>query len=105
MFATNIRIFIVLLIFFQSTIASFAQDWEWAFGVKGSDFDYSSAIATDIDGNIYVAGYFSSPNISFNSLTFQNKGGKIFSSQNLIIMVMLFGSKHLEEIGTIKQLQ
>ncbi len=86
------------LLFFTFITTSFAQDWEWAFGVKGSEFDYSSAIVTDVDGNIYVAGYFSSPNISFNSLTFQNGGGEDifiakFDNSGNVIWVKTFGGE------------
>ncbi len=83
-------VFFVLMTSILLVTISFAQDWEWAFGAKGFDFDYSSAIATDNQGNVYVAGYFNSPNISFSSFTFVNKGGedifliKLDNSGNLL---------------------
>lgn len=97
MYRTNLVLFVMFLICSQF-VTSFAQDWEWAFGVKGSDFDYSSAIAMDNDGNIYVAGYFNSSNISFNSLTFQNRGGDDifiakFDNSGNIIWVKTFGGE------------
>lgn len=98
MFRATIVLIVTSLFFFTCITPNFAQDWEWAFGVKGSEFDYSSAIATDVDGNIYVAGYFNSPDISFNSLTFQNKGGEDifvakFDNTGNIIWVKTFGGE------------
>jgi hypothetical protein len=98
MFKAAVVLIITFLLFSTFITTGFAQDWEWAFGIKGSDFDYSSAIATDVDGNIYIAGYFSSPNISFNSLTFQNKGGEDifiakFDNSGNVIWVKTFGGE------------
>jgi len=44
----------------------------WAKSAGGSGFDCAQSVSTDISGNIFVAGYFSSPNIVFGSTTLTN---------------------------------
>lgn len=41
----------------------------WAKTSAGSNYNYANSVATDNTGNVYVAGYFSSNNISFDSIT------------------------------------
>jgi type IX secretion system substrate protein/beta-propeller repeat-containing protein len=40
----------------------------WAKGASGSNYNRGNAVATDNAGNIYVAGYFSSNTISFDTI-------------------------------------
>jgi len=53
-----------------------AQDWQWAVGSKGYQFDYANNIVTDSKGNVYISGYFTSPNFSFGSLKISNRGNE-----------------------------
>jgi hypothetical protein len=46
--------------------------WERSDGGISSDF--GSSVALDVSGNVYVAGYFSSPTITFGSDTLTNVG-------------------------------
>lgn len=46
----------------------------WAKGVGGAFADEATSVATDISGNIYVTGYFTSPSITFGSTTLTNSG-------------------------------
>ncbi len=46
----------------------------WAKGPGGSGYDNANAIAIDQAGNAYVAGYFGSPSIVFDSTTLINGG-------------------------------
>lgn len=66
-------IFIYAIIFFLNNI-SFGQvpEWPWAKSAGGSDSDYGESICTDAQGNVYVAGYFESPTIFFDTITFVN---------------------------------
>ncbi len=49
-----------------------APDWSWARGAGGTSLDNSNSIATDINGNIYITGNFSSPTITFGAITLTN---------------------------------
>ena len=46
----------------------------WAVNTGGSGYQSGQSVATDIAGDIYVAGIFVSPTISFGSTTFNNAG-------------------------------
>ena len=52
--------------------------WTKSFGGVGQDLCYS--VCTDINGNAFITGYFSSPTITFGSYTLTNNG-----SQNVYI--------------------
>ena len=47
----------------------------WARNAGGSGSDYSNTIATDAKRSMYIAGYFSSPTLTFHSTTLTNPGG------------------------------
>ncbi len=68
--------FSYLLIFFFLFTSSycFAQEWEWVFGTRGYDFDYSAATAVDSSGNIYTCGYYNSSNFSVGGENLPNRG-------------------------------
>lgn len=55
--------------------------WSQAFGGLGSDYCYG--VSSDLNGNIYMAGYFSSPTILFGSTTLTNT----FSGTNDIFLL------------------
>ena len=46
----------------------------WAVSATGSDSDQPFAVATDPQGNVVVAGYFSSPVITFGGVSLTNAG-------------------------------
>jgi hypothetical protein len=46
----------------------------WARTSGGEDYANTSAIETDTDGNIYAAGYFSSPTLTFGSIVLTKAG-------------------------------
>lgn len=55
----------------HSSIAQ-TPSWEWAKKSIGSSFAGSRCIATDPNGNIYSAGYYTTPTLSFDNLTITN---------------------------------
>ncbi|MGB9852673.1 MAG: T9SS type A sorting domain-containing protein [Candidatus Kapaibacteriota bacterium] len=65
----------VFFLFLLVCSNAISQNWEWAIGGKGYDsFDYSNAIVVDNSGNVYIAGYFQSANLSFGTKTIANRG-------------------------------
>lgn len=46
----------------------------WAKGAGGTTYEYGKAIDIDLKGNIFVAGYFGSPSITFGTTTLNNSG-------------------------------
>ena len=56
------------------TIQSFAQliSWQWAKGSIGNAFTYSTDIATDHNGNVYVVGEFNNGVVTFGSTTWSD---------------------------------
>lgn len=52
---------------------------EWVKSVGGTLYDYPYSITVDLNGDILVAGYFTSPTITFDTITLSNLGyGEIF---------------------------
>jgi hypothetical protein len=64
---------LVILIVFLS-VNGFAQtpDFLWAAGAGGNSWELARCVTTDDDGNIFVAGYFESPKITFRDITLKN---------------------------------
>lgn len=50
-------------------------NWIWAKGFGGSGADKGVSLAHDMQGKIYVAGYFTSSTISFSNYNISNNGG------------------------------
>jgi hypothetical protein len=51
----------------------------WATSAGGTNIDEGTSLATDVNGNVYVTGYFYSPTITFGTTTLTNVGiGDIF---------------------------
>lgn len=46
----------------------------WAESTGGSELDVAQSVATDADGNVYMAGYYKSSSISFGNTTLANNG-------------------------------
>jgi hypothetical protein len=62
----------LLLAFFILSLALFkaqTPNWQWAKSASGTDSDYGLNSCTDTAGNLYIAGNFSSPSLSFGSST------------------------------------
>lgn len=53
---------------------AFAQspDWLWARNSGSVSNDYSNAVCTDTDGNVYITGTFQGPTITFGNYVLQN---------------------------------
>lgn len=75
----------------------------WAKSAGGaSGFDVANSVTTDSAGNIYVAGYFGSAQITFGSFTLNNSGGqdafvvKYDPSGNVIWAKSVGGANHDE---------
>ena len=68
-------IFWVTVTFFCA-VPAFAQVniWNWAKSGTGNGSVEGSAVTTDLLGNIYVSGYYSSENMTIGSVTLQNLG-------------------------------
>jgi hypothetical protein len=49
-----------------------SPQWQWSKNSGGSSRDYTGGIATDVSGNIYVAGSFYSTSINFGTITLTN---------------------------------
>lgn len=47
----------------------------WAKSTGGGSAEYSSSITNDINGNVYITGYFSGVTINFGTTTLTNYGG------------------------------
>ena len=47
----------------------------WAKSAGGAGSDLSSGVCTDVSGNVFITGYFGSPNINFGTTTLTNAGG------------------------------
>ena len=56
-----------------STLAQ-APDWGWARSAGGRSFDQGTGITTDIAGNVYITGTFTSDTITFGNITLRNSG-------------------------------
>ena len=73
---------ICVIVCLLCSTGTFAQSCVWARSAGGtSAFDYTNSVAADATGNVYAAGYFLGPNISFDSTTLTSSGGGIFLSK------------------------
>ena len=62
---------VALLLFMQTTFAQ-TPDWSWAKNSGSVSNDYSNAVCTDTDGNVYIAGTFQGASITFGGYVLQN---------------------------------
>jgi len=67
-------VFITLLSLLPQLIQCQNPQWHWAKGFGGDYVDKANELATDADGNVYMAGEFYSSSITFGSTTLYNTG-------------------------------
>ncbi len=67
---SKLIVFLFLLVNFHL----FCQipNWSWAKSAGGIDSDHGSRIETDLNGNVFVSGYFQSATIDFGNTTLTN---------------------------------
>ena len=70
----KLKIILVLQIFNFLTTMAQLPDWHWARSASGTGQDEGMGISTDPWGNTYITGYFSSPTITFDTITLINAG-------------------------------
>lgn len=77
---------ILSLIFVIAILNSNAQspNWQWAKNAGGASLDYAYSVATDVNGNTYVAGGFQSSSITFGTATLANAGGGSVSDMFIV---------------------
>ncbi|MBK7854867.1 MAG: hypothetical protein IPJ79_08135 [Bacteroidetes bacterium] len=65
---------LIAIIFLAVTHPLCAQtpNWKWAKEASGNESDIPQAIATDVNGNVIVAGYFASDSLVVGSTVLQN---------------------------------
>lgn len=62
---------LVVLLGSQATFAQ-SPDWSWARSAGSVSNDYSNAVCTDADGNVYITGTFQGSTITFGAHVLQN---------------------------------
>ena len=60
------------ILFLLPNFDTYAQGWKWAKNAGGTGAEFSAGTATDASGNIYTAGSFGSPTITFGGFTLTN---------------------------------
>jgi len=68
-----IMFFVIALFSISETVAQ-VPAWTWAHRAGGLNDDEANCVTTDALGNVYVAGYFDTPSITFGSTTLTNGG-------------------------------
>ena len=54
-----------------------SPSWLWAKKAGGASNDVGKSVSADVNGNVYVTGYYNSPTITFGASTFTNGGSFI----------------------------
>ena len=67
-------LFLILfgLLSLSQTVNAQSPDWLWANSAGGTTVDRGESIATDLNGNVLVTGFYSSAAITFGSITLTN---------------------------------
>jgi large repetitive protein len=84
---------VVLFFTLFSSLISDAQipTWQWANAYGGSDFESPTNVAVGANGDVYLAGRFSSPSISFGSTTLTNAGTSTGSYDIFLVKINTLG--------------
>ena len=78
---------LILFIFLFTSIQAEKPIVKWSNSFGGSFDDFSQSVTTDTSGNVYIAGYFLSSDITFGSTSLKNS-----NSNNLHIFVAKYDS-------------
>jgi hypothetical protein len=70
--AKNFFLYFIFLFSFHSSV--FSQNWLWARNPSGTGEDEGMAVSTDAAGNVFIAGGFAAPMLTFGSTTLINGG-------------------------------
>ena len=65
----TVYIFILFVLLLTCQSSSQAQNWLWAKNTGGAGSAGTTAMATDASGNVYIAGFFDNPGVSFGTTT------------------------------------
>lgn len=65
-------VLLVILMFLITNTFSQNSGWQWAINAGGNLDERGNGITTDINGNVFTVGSFSSPTINFGSYTLTN---------------------------------
>ncbi|MEO8148938.1 MAG: T9SS type A sorting domain-containing protein [Bacteroidia bacterium] len=71
---TNFVLIAILICTFASNSFSQTPGWQWGRNAIGNDYDQGDAAATDLNGNVIVAGYYASDTLIFANDTLINSG-------------------------------
>jgi hypothetical protein len=66
------QMILIALLLVSLKCFSQAPAWSWAQNAGGAEGDWSYTVKTDGNGNVYVAGSFKSPTITFGTFTLTN---------------------------------
>lgn len=82
------RIFFILVIFgFHNNLLAQIPDWQWASSAGGTRGESGNTITTDLNGNVYVTGYFSSQSMNVGGITiFNNYPSSIFTHSDIFLI-------------------
>ncbi len=57
----------------------------WAKSAGGTSYDFGTGISNDANGNVYISGYFQSPEITFGNIVLKNAGGTANTSDIFLV--------------------
>ena len=69
-----IIVIVFVLLGLNNLLSAQAPNWAWARSA-GNSFDEGWSVATDANGNVYMAGFFGGPSLTFDTITLNNSGG------------------------------
>ena len=75
-FNSTVKVSLILFLLFFTIQNSISQNpvWDWAQSGTGNGSVEGSTVTTDLSGNIYVSGYFTSNTVTIGGYTLQNMG-------------------------------
>jgi len=90
-----------------STLAQ-AQNWQWAKSANGINNSSGNCVAADANGNVYVAGVFSSPTIKFDTTILNNDSSGTtdiflvkYNSMGSVLWAIRAGGKQNDIVNSI----